>query len=233
MRFCQKQHLQMDLIVAYDRTEPLRNHVRFSSMSDEHDWRAPHTSPSPRSSSPMPLDLDPSSSSGDLIANANPNLNGVDPARARWAQKGAGAPASSTIVSTNMLSSFISHGVEHACAAMRLGYSCSHQVMLPAQDSCSDRSLGILWTLFAAHAAAVMMTHCVALQTDGAQATSLPVLAAECADSLASLAKVMDLKACETFRSTCLTLMIWMLTILMSLTYSRAEHKCHQSSVKS
>ena len=72
------------------RSEPLRNHVRFSPMpTDPSDWRAPHTSPSPRSSSPMHLEMNTRPSSDDLIDNANPNLNGIDPARAKWAQKGA------------------------------------------------------------------------------------------------------------------------------------------------
>lgn len=71
------------------RSEPLRNHVRFSPMpTDPADWRAPHTSPSPRSSSPMHMELNTRPSSDDLIDNANPNLNGIDPARAKWAQKG-------------------------------------------------------------------------------------------------------------------------------------------------
>lgn len=73
----------------YCRSEPMRNHVRFSPMPAEpSNWRSPQTSPSPRSSSPMPLDLDPRVSSEDLINNAHPNLNGIDPARARWSQKG-------------------------------------------------------------------------------------------------------------------------------------------------
>lgn len=67
----------------------MRNHVRFSPMPAEpSNWRLPNTSPSSRSSLPMPLDLDPRPSSEDLINNANPNLNGIDPARARWSQKG-------------------------------------------------------------------------------------------------------------------------------------------------
>lgn len=84
------------ILIGFGRAEPLRNHVRFSPMPSEHDWRAPATSASPRSSSPVRIDLDPSSSNGDLVDNANPNLNGVDPARAKWAQKGTDAQSSNT-----------------------------------------------------------------------------------------------------------------------------------------
>ncbi|KAL3143125.1 PSII 6.1 kDa protein [Trebouxia sp. C0009 RCD-2024] len=69
-------------------SEPLRNHhVRFSPMPAEPEWKVPHTSTNSRSTSPIHLDLEPRSSSEDLIANANPNLNGIDPARAKWSQK--------------------------------------------------------------------------------------------------------------------------------------------------
>ena len=78
-------------LIRFGRAEPLRNHVRFSPMPSEHDWRTPATSASPRSSSPVRIELDPSSSNGDLLDNANPNLSGVDPARAKWAQKGTDA----------------------------------------------------------------------------------------------------------------------------------------------
>ena len=37
----------------------------------------------------MHLEMNTRPSSDDLIDNANPNLNGIDPARAKWAQKGA------------------------------------------------------------------------------------------------------------------------------------------------
>lgn len=70
------------------RSEPLRNHVRFSPMPAEPDWKVPHTSTNSRSTSPINLDLEPRSSSEDLIANAHPNLNGIDPARAKWSLKG-------------------------------------------------------------------------------------------------------------------------------------------------
>ncbi|KAL3138459.1 PSII 6.1 kDa protein, variant 2 [Trebouxia sp. C0010 RCD-2024] len=69
------------------RSEPLRNHVRFSPMPAEPDWKVPHTSTNSRSTSPINLDLEPRSSSEDLIANAHPNLNGIDPARAKWSLK--------------------------------------------------------------------------------------------------------------------------------------------------
>ncbi|KAL0038779.1 hypothetical protein WJX79_007340 [Trebouxia sp. C0005] len=63
------------------RVDPLRNHVRFSPIPSDHDWRSPEVTSSPAASPPVHLDLerDPPSS-GELIPN-------VDPARARWAQK--------------------------------------------------------------------------------------------------------------------------------------------------
>ena len=71
------------------RAEPSRNHVRFSPIPSDHDWRSPGGGSSPRSPSPLRLDMDRDPpSSGDLIHNAHPNLNGGDPARAAWAQKG-------------------------------------------------------------------------------------------------------------------------------------------------
>lgn len=71
------------------RVDPLRNHVRFSPIPSDHDWKSPEPYPSPGSSSPLRLDLDRDHpGSGELIPNANPNLNGVAPARAKWAQKG-------------------------------------------------------------------------------------------------------------------------------------------------
>ena len=66
----------------------MRNHVRFSPIPSDNDWKLPETSTSPRSSSPLQVDLDPRPSSGELIPNANPSLNGVPAARAQWAQKG-------------------------------------------------------------------------------------------------------------------------------------------------
>ena len=86
------------------RSEPLRNHVRFSPMpTDPSDWRAPHTSPSPRSSSPMHMELNTRPSSDDLIDNAHPNLNGIDPSRAKWAQKGTGSQSCFISIATCVL----------------------------------------------------------------------------------------------------------------------------------
>lgn len=65
----------------------LRNHVRFSLMPAEPDWKVPHTSTTCCSASPIHLDLDPRSSTEDLTASANPNLNGIDPARAKWSER--------------------------------------------------------------------------------------------------------------------------------------------------
>lgn len=63
------------------RVDPLRNHVRFSPIPSDHDWRSPEVSSSPAASPPVQLDLERDHpSSGELIPN-------VDPARARWAQK--------------------------------------------------------------------------------------------------------------------------------------------------
>ncbi|KAL0030645.1 hypothetical protein WJX77_000555 [Trebouxia sp. C0004] len=63
------------------RVDPLRNHVRFSPIPSDHDWRSPEVSSSPAASPPVQLDLESDHpSSGELIPN-------VDPARARWAQK--------------------------------------------------------------------------------------------------------------------------------------------------
>ncbi|KAL3134904.1 hypothetical protein ABBQ32_007870 [Trebouxia sp. C0010 RCD-2024] len=56
-------------------------------MPAEPDWKVPHTSTTCRSASPTHLDLDPSSSTEDLTASANPNLNGIDPARAKWSER--------------------------------------------------------------------------------------------------------------------------------------------------
>ncbi|KAL0051109.1 hypothetical protein WJX82_002198 [Trebouxia sp. C0006] len=62
------------------RVDLPRNHVRFSPIPSDHDWRSPEVSSSPAETPPVQLDLDPQPSSGELIPN-------VDPSRARWAQK--------------------------------------------------------------------------------------------------------------------------------------------------
>ena len=46
----------------------------------------------------MHLEMNTRPSSCDLIDNANPNLNGIDPARAKWAQKG-GEPSLRALLS--------------------------------------------------------------------------------------------------------------------------------------
>lgn len=81
--------LRSTACLCVNRVDPLRNHVRFSPIPSDHDWKSPEPYPSPGSSSPLRLDLDRDHpGSGELIPNANPNLNGVAPARAKWAQKG-------------------------------------------------------------------------------------------------------------------------------------------------
>lgn len=75
--------------------------MRFSPIPSDHDWKSPETSVSPAASSPICLDLDREPpSSGELIPNANPNLSEVDPARAKWAQKGGSQQATLASITT-------------------------------------------------------------------------------------------------------------------------------------
>lgn len=180
------------------RPEPLRNHVRFSPMPSEQDWRAPHTSTNSRPGSPIQVDLDPRSSSEDLIANANPNLNGIDPARAKWSLKGTMSQSAS--------------GSSASCCCAVTSY-----VLLGVMrtDLVSFKYPGAVTVLHHIGCAATV-TRWVCVQTDGAQAISFPVSAAANANSLVRRARAMAWRVCGTWRSSCLTWRTWTLTTPMS-----------------